>query len=321
MKTHVLLALCALAMSLSPNARAQGFPSKPLRIIVPYPAGGIVDLMARSVSDGLATRLGQPVIVEARPGANASIGTEVVARSDPDGHTLLMGTLALAVNPHLSQVPWHPVDDFIGVAHVGIVANIAAVPASLGVTDLKSFIALARSRPGEINYVNPGNGSSPHVSTELLQQLNGIRLTSVPYKGVPPAIADFLAGAVPFGFFTVPTVVAHVRSGKARAIAIASPLRHKDLPDVPTMIEQGFESSQVNSWYAFTVPKKTPRAAVERLSAELNAVLATEEAVARVEKVGGTVVAGWSVERTTKMIADEYLRWGEVTRKAGIAAK
>jgi tripartite-type tricarboxylate transporter receptor subunit TctC len=321
MRKCLLFAAWALGAAFSHQGGAQEFPSKPLRIIVPYPAGGIVDLMARAPSDSLAAKLGQPVVVEARPGANASIGTEAVARADADGHTLLMGTLALVVNPHLNPVPWHPVDDFVAVAHMGIVANIAAASSSLGVKDLKSFIALAKSKPGEINYINSGNGSSPHVSTELLQQLNGIKLTSVNYKGIPPAIADFLSGTVPFGFFTTPTVGPHIRSGKAQALAIASPVRHKDFPDVPTMTERGFQSSQVNSWYVFLAPKKTPVAAVNRLNKELNAALAEADPVARVEKLGGNVIAGWSVERTNKMIADEFARWGEVTRKAGIASK
>jgi len=313
-----LLAAVLLAPGL---ALAQAYPSKPVRVIVPYPAGGIVDLMTRAVTDGLAPRLGQPVIVEARPGADGSIGTDAVARSEPDGHTLLMATLALAVNPHLSKVPWNPVSDFEGVAHVGVVANIVAVTPSLGVADLKAFVALARSKPGEINYMNPGNGSSPHVSAELLQQVNEIRLTSINYKGVPPAIPDFLAGAVPFGFFPFAVVAPHVRSGKAQAIGIASPLRHKQFPDLATMAEQGFETSQVNSWYAFAAPKKTPRAAIERLNRDINAVLAEEEAIARVDRIGGTVIAGWSADRTTRMIADEYARWAEVIRKSSLAAK
>jgi tripartite-type tricarboxylate transporter receptor subunit TctC len=321
MKMRIVLAVCALGTAFSLQGVAQEFPAKPLRIIVPYPAGGIVDLMARAPSDGLAAKLGQPVLVEARPGANTSIGSEAVARADADGHTLLMGTLAFVVNPHLNPVSWHPVDDFAAVAHMGIVANIAAAPSSLGVKDLKSFIALARSKPGEINYINPGNGSSPHVSTELLQQLNGIKLTSINYKGIPPAIPDFLAGTVHFGFLTAPTVGPHIRSGKAQALAIASPVRHKDFPDVPTMTEQGFGSSQVNSWYVFLVPKKTPAAALNRLNKELNTTLAEAETVARVEKLGGTVIAGWSVEQTNRMIVEEYARWGEVTRKAGISAK
>jgi tripartite-type tricarboxylate transporter receptor subunit TctC len=300
---------------------AQAYPSRPVRVIVPYPAGGIVDLMARAVTDGLGARLGQPVIVEAKPGADASIGTDAVAKAEPDGHTVLLATLALAVNPHLSKVPWHPVNDFEGVAHLGVMANIAAVTPSLGVKDMGALVALARSRPGQINYMNPGNGSSQHVSAELLQQVNNIRLSAIPYKGVPPAIPDFLAGTVPFGFFPFGTIAAHIRSGKAQAVGIASPVRHKQFPDLPTMAEQGFESSQVNSWYAFIVPRKTPPQAIERLNREINAVLAGEEGIARVDKIGGTVIAGWSPQQTTKMIAAEYARWAEVVRKAGLEAK
>lgn len=311
----------AAALAAPCLAFAQAYPSKPVRIVVPYPAGGIVDLMARAVADGLGGALGQPVIVEARPGADGSIGTDAVAKAEPDGHTLLLATLALTVNPHLNKVPWHPVNDFEGVAHVGVVANIAAVTPSLGPRDLRSLVALARAKPGEINYMNPGNGSSQHVSAELLQQVNHIRLNPVPYKGVPPAIPDFLAGTVPFGFFPFGVIAPHIRSGKARAIGIASPVRHKQFPDLPTMAEQGFASSQVNSWYAFVVPKKTPRATIARLNKEINAVLAGEEAIARIDRIGGTVIAGWTPEQTTKLIADEYARWAEVVRKAGLEAK
>jgi tripartite-type tricarboxylate transporter receptor subunit TctC len=310
-----------LALLIPCLALAQAYPSKPVRIIVPYPAGGIVDLMARAVGDGLGAKLGQPVIVEPRPGADASIGTDAVAKADPDGHTVLMATLALAVNPNLSKVPWHPLNDFEGVAHIGVVANVAAVTPTLGVKDLKSFIELARSQPGKINYVNPGNGSSPHVSAELLQLVNGIKLTSINYKGIPPAMADFLAGTVPFGFFPFGTIAGQIRSGKAQAIGIASPIRHKQFPELPTMAEQGFESSQVNSWYAIAVPKKTPRPVIERLNRDLNALLAEEETIARIDKIGGTVIAGWSAQRTTKMFADEFARWADVARKAGLAAQ
>lgn len=309
-----LLALPCLAI-------AQAFPSKPVRVIVPYPAGGIVDLMARAVCDGLGARLGQPVIIEARPGADGSIGIDAAARAEPDGHTLLLATLALTVNPHLNKVSWQPVNDFEGVAHVGIVANIAAAAPSLGVKDLSSLVALARARPGQINYVNPGNGSSQQVSAELLQQVNDIRLNSINYKGIPPAIPDFLAGTVPFGFFPFGTIASHIRSGKAQALGIASPVRHKQFPELPTMAEQGFESSQVNSWYAFVAPKKTPRPVIERLNREINALLAGEETIARVDKIGGTVIAGWSPQQTTSMIAAEYARWAQVVRKAGLEAK
>jgi tripartite-type tricarboxylate transporter receptor subunit TctC len=312
---------CAGLAAWIPQAGAQAFPSKVVRIVVPYPGGGIVDLMARSVADGLAAKLGQQVIVESKPGANASIGTDEVARSDPDGHTLLMATLALTVNPHLNKVPWHPVNDFAGVAHMGVVANIAAVHPSLGVRNLKEFVALLKAKPGQINYVNAGNGSSPHVSTELLAQNTGTKITSVNYKGIPPAIPDFLAGTVPFGFFPYATIVAHIKSGKAIPIAIAAPVRDKQFPELPTMTEQGFGDSQVNSWYAFTVPKKTPAAVIERLNRDLNAVLADPATVARIEKIGGSVVAGWTPAQTDKMIADDYARWARFTKAAGLEAK
>ena len=311
----------AVALLVPALALAQAWPTKQVRIIQPYPAGGIVDLMARSMSDALASKLGQSVIVEPRPGADASIGTEAVAKSEPDGHTLLLATLALAVNPHLNKVPWHPVEDFEGVAHVGVVANVAAVTASLGVKDMKGFVALAKAKPGQINYVNPGNGSSPHVSTELLQQINEIKLTSINYKGIPPAIPDFLSGTVQFGFFTLPTIGPHLRSGKAHALGIALPVRNKQFPEIPTLTEQGFLSSQVNSWYAIVVPKKTPRAVIERLNKELNAVLGEEDTIGRIEKLGGTVIAGWTPQQTTKMIADEFARWADVAQKAGLSAK
>ena len=313
--------LLALALLVPGLALAQAYPSKPVRLIVPYPAGGIVDLMARALGDGLGAKLGQPVIVEPRPGADASIGTDAVAKADPDGHTVLMATLALAVNPNLNKVPWHPVNDFEGVVYIGVVANIPAVTPSLGVKDMKSFIELAKSKPGQVNYVNPGNGSSPHVSTELLQVVNGIKLTSINYKGIPPAISDFLAGTVPFGFFPLGTIAGHLRSGKAQPIGIASPVRHKEFPDIPTMAEQGYASSQVNSWYALAVPKKTQRPVIDRLNRDVNALLGEPETIARFEKVGATVIAGWTPQQTTKMIADEYARWADVAKKAGIAAQ
>jgi len=277
--------------------------------------------MARAVGDGLGTKLGQPVIVKPKPGADASIGTDAVAKAEPDGHTLLMATIALAVTPNLSKVPWHSVNDFEGVVHIGVVANVAAVTPSLGVRDLKSFIELARAKPGQINYVNPGNGSSPHVSAELPQIVNGIKLSSINYKGIPLAIPDFLAATVPFGFFPFGTIAGQIRSEKGLAIGIASPVRHKQFPEILTMAEQGYAGSQVNSWYALAAPEKTPRAAIERLNRDVNVLLAEEETIARIDKVGGTIVAGWSPQQTTKMIADEFSPWADVAKKAGLSAQ
>ena len=155
----------------------------------------------------------------------------------------------------------------------------------------------------------------------MLQVVNGIKLTSINYKGIPPAVPDFLAGTVPFGFFPFGTIAGHLRSGKAQAIGIASPVRHKEFPDIPTIAEQGYASSQVNSWYALAVPKKTPRAVIDRLNHDVNGLLGEPETIGRFEKVGATLIGGWTPAQTTKMIADEYARWADVAKKAGIAAQ
>lgn len=226
-------------------AYPQAFPRKPVRIVVPFPAGGSNDLIARAISDRLAARIGQPVIIESKPGASGSIGTDLVAKSEPDGHTLLLGSLPTAVAPSLMKTPWDPVKDFVGVAYLGVTPNIVAVHPSLGVDDLKGLVALAKQKPGQINYVNPGNGTSPHLGAEVFQFVNQVKFVPVMYKGAPPSITDFVAGEVPVGFYPFGVIVGMVRSGRAKAIALASPVRTKLLPDVPTMTEQGFESNRL----------------------------------------------------------------------------
>ena len=180
------------------NSRAQTFPGKPLRIIVPFPAGGIVDLMARSLSDKLAAGLGQPVLVEARPGANGSLGTEAVAKSDPDGHTLVLATLSHVTTPVLTKTPWHPTKDFTGVAIMGHVANVAVVNPDLPAKSLREFVDYAKARPGKINFINAGAGTSQTMSTELLKRNAVLDMVGIGYKGFPPAIPDILAGQVQF---------------------------------------------------------------------------------------------------------------------------
>lgn len=315
------LAAALLAGAYAQEAAAQGLVSRPVRIIVPYPVGGIVELMARAVSDGLSAKLGVPVIVEAKPGANSAMGTEFVARAEPDGRTLLMATFAFVVTPYLQKVSWDPVRDFAGVAYMGEAVSIAAVHPSVAAKDVKSFIALAKAKPGEINFVVPGTGSSLTFSAILLQMVNDIKLTGINYKGVPPAIPDLLAGRVQFGFFPPPLVTQFIAEGKVNAIAVTAPRRLKQLPEVATMAEQGFRTSQVNSWYTFAAPAKTPRNEVDRLNAALNEVLKDPETTAKVEQIGGSVVTGWTPAETTRLYAEEFARWGDVIRKAGIKAE
>jgi tripartite-type tricarboxylate transporter receptor subunit TctC len=296
----------------------QTFPAKPLRIIVPFPAGGIVDLMARSLSEKLAAGLGQPVLVEARPGANGSLGTEAVAKADPDGHTLVLATLSHVTTPALGKTPWHPTRDFAGVAIMGHIANVAVVHPDLPPRTLREFVEYAKARPGTINYINGGGGTSQTMSTELLKRNVGIDLVGIGYKGFPPAMPDILAGQNQFSFIPFGIAAPHIRGSKLRAIAIASPARNKMFPDLPTMAEAGYAESQVVSWYAYLVPAATPRATVARLNAEFAKVLADPEVIARIEKIGGEPLPAGKPEEVDAMLARELDRWTKLVQATGM---
>jgi tripartite-type tricarboxylate transporter receptor subunit TctC len=301
-----------------PIVQAQSFPSKPLRIIVPFPAGGIVDLMARSLNDKLAAGFGQPVLVEARPGANASLGTEAVAKADPDGHTLVLATLSHVTTPALMKTPWHPTKDFAGVALMGHIANLAAVNPELPAKTLREFVDYAKARPGKINFINAGAGTSQTMSAELFKRNAGLDMVGIGYKGFPPAIPDILAGQVHFSFIPFGVAAPHVRSGKLRALAVASPVRSKMFPEIPTMAEAGYAESQVVSWYAYLVPAATPRPVVARLNAEFARALADAEVIARIEKIGGEPLPAGKPEEVDAMLARELERWTKLVQATGM---
>ncbi len=313
-RTVVTVALLFVAAS----SFAQTFPSKPLRIIVPFPAGGIVDLMARTLNDKLAASLGQPVLVEARPGANGSLGTEAVARSDPDGHTMVLATLSHVTTPALTKTPWHPVKDFTGVVVMGHVANVAVVNPDLPVKTLREFIEYAKARPGKINFINAGVGTSQTMSTELFKRNTGIDLVGIGYKGFPPAVPDILSGQVQFSYMPFGVAAPHIRGGKLRALAVASPSRSKLFPEVPTMAEAGHAESQVISWYAYLVPAATPRAVVARLNAEFGKALADPDVISRIEKIGGDPLPAGKPEEVDSMLARELERWSKLVQATGM---
>jgi tripartite-type tricarboxylate transporter receptor subunit TctC len=317
-KRLFMSALAAALAIAAPIAGAQQFPSRPLRIIVPFPAGGIVDLMARSLNDKLAAQLGQPVLVETRPGANASLGTDAVAKSEPDGHTLLLATLSTVTTPALSKTPWHPVKDFAGVAMMGHVANVAVVHPSLPVQTLKDFVDYARARPGKLNYINAGIGTSPTMGAELFKKNTGIDVVGIGYKGFPPAIPDMLAGQIQFSFMPFGVAAPHVRGGKLRLLAVAAPARNRQFPDAPTMAEAGFADSQVISWYAFIVPVATPRSLIARLNAEFGKALADPDVLARIEKIGGEPLPAGKPEEVDAMVAGEFERWVKLVKETGL---
>lgn len=321
-KLSLLAAGCVAVFgsALSLPASAQSFGTHPVRIIVPYASGGIVDIMARVVSDKLGEKLGVPVVVESRAGANTAIGTDAVARSEPDGHTLLMATSALVITPQLQKVNYDPVTDFVGVGYMGYALSIATVHSSVPATDIQSFIAYAKSKPGELNYLAPGTSSSFTLSAILLEQVNDIKMTAVSYRGVPPGMPDLITGRLHFGFIPAPLAMELVAEGKLNALAVTGDTRLKQLPNVPTMKEQGYESSQVISWYAFAAPAKTPKPILDKLNVALNEVLKEPAIVTRIGEIGGNATAGWTPEQTTKLYADEFVRWGGIIRKGGIKA-
>jgi tripartite-type tricarboxylate transporter receptor subunit TctC len=300
------------------TAKAQTFPTKPLRIIVPFPAGGIVDLMARSLNDKLAAGLGQPVLVEARPGANGSLGTDAVAKSDPDGHTLVLATLSHVTSPLLSKTPWHPTKDFAGVAIMGHVANIAAVNPDVPAKTLREFVDYAKARPGKVNFINAGVGTSQTMSAELFKRNTGLDMVGIGYKGFPPAIPDILSGQVHFSFIPFGVAAPHISSGKLRGLAVAAPARSKLLPQIPTMAEAGYPDSQVVSWYAYLVPAATPKPVVARLNAEFAKALADPEVIARIEKIGGEPLPAGKPEEVDAMLAKEVDRWTKLVQATGM---
>ena len=314
-------ALLAAALALPVAAPAQdAYPSKPVRVIVPYPAGGVVDLVARAVTDRLSTDLGQPFIVEARPGASGNIGIEAMLRSPADGYTILMGVPNLATNPLLmpATTKWKTAD-FAGLGLVGAPPNVFIVPASLPVKTLKEFVDYARARPGQVNVTNPGVGTSNHLGQELFFSLTGLDLQNVMYKGQPQMIPDVASGQVSFSLMTLALAVPHVKEGKLRALAVSAPRRVADLPDVPTVAEAGYPDAMFLPWYGFVASAATPKDIVKKLSDAIQRALAAPEVVTRLEKLGA-LVTPMSGPEFDKLMASESVRWAAVIKQRNIKA-
>ncbi len=301
--------------------RAQdAWPSKPVRVIVPFPAGGVVDLVVRAVTDRLATVLKQPFVVEPRPGANGNIGTEAAARAAPDGYTLLAATPATVTQPLLSQTPRFKTADFVGVGLIGAPPNVFVVTPSLPVKSMKELVEHVRGQPGKLSVTNPGVGTSNHLGQELFFSLTKLQMVDVRYPGQPQMIPDLASGQVHFGLVTAALALPHVREGRLRALAISAPRRWSELPDVPTVAEAGFPDAMFLPWYGIVAPAGTPAPIVRRLSDEILAALAAPEVATRLDKMGTQVTPASSTEFDALM-KSEIERWGRVIKERNIRSE
>lgn len=299
---------------------AQPFPNKPVRIIVPATAGSS-DVFARAMAPRLAKLLGQPVIVEQKPGAGTNLGNDYVAKSAPDGHTILINGLPLVANRFLySKLPYDTERDLAPVIQVADIANVITVHPSLGVSDLRGLIALAKAEPGKLNYGTPGAGSSGHLSAEMLQLKAGVRFTHVPYQGNAQATNDHLGGTLQIGFVNMPVGLQFVRTGKLRAVAVTSARRFDQLPEVPTVNEAlGLSDYELTGWFGLMVQSKTPPDIIARLEADIGAVLKDPSYIEVLRAAGADVIGGSSADFAKRMKLESD-RLGDLIRRSGAKA-
>ncbi|MDR1934828.1 MAG: tripartite tricarboxylate transporter substrate binding protein [Candidatus Accumulibacter sp.] len=297
-------------------AQAQNYPSRPIRLIVPWPAGGGVDTSARIIAQPLSERLGQPIVIENKPGAAGNIGTALAAQEKPDGYTLLMASLSPnAVNPHLyKNLGFDPVKDFAPVALAYTVPSFLVVPAASPINSAKELIAAAKAEPGKLNFGSGGVGSSQHLFAVMLMATTGIDVTHVAYKGTSPSEAALVAGQVDF-MLDVPTCLPFVEAGKLKALGVASPQRNSAQPTIPTLNELGIPVETL-TFYGVMAPANTPKEIVDRLNKEINAILQTPEVLSRLTKLAADPGTG-SPEDFGKFVAGELARYGEIVKLSG----
>ena len=315
----VLVTLLSAALtSASAPALAQPFPSKPIRIVVPYPAGGVVDVIGRSIGEQMSKSLGQPVVVENKVGAASNIGTEFVARSQADGYTLVLASPAHTANISLyPKLSWHPLKSFAPVVMVGVIPNVVVVHPSVPAKTLQEFVAYARSRPGQLNYASAGQGTSVHLSAELIKQVAGIFVVHIPYRGQPEAVTGIISGDVQMMPLTMALAKTRAEAGQVRALAVTSSRRSAAMPELPTIAESGYPGFDVSTWFAFLAPTGTPTEVVAKLNAELTSAMRHPDVSRRLQNAGAELNPGTPAD-LQKFLETDLNRWAEVIRKAGI---
>lgn len=319
MKLFRLLVGVALALAAVPAAAADAaYPSKPVKILVGYPPGGAVDVVARTLGQQLSTILGQPVVIENKPGANTNIAMRTLIDSAPDGYTLMLTANAISANPALYRpAPFDPERDVTPVSGVGRQPVVIAANAGSEFTTLAKLVEAAKAKPGTINYATPGNGSTPHLAVELFTHSAGIKLSHIPYKGGAPAITDVLGGQLPLVAVNALEVLPHVKAGKLRVLAVMSPARSKMLPEAPTIAESGYPGFEASVWYGVIAPARTPADVVAKLHDAVQKALASGEVQGKLSAVGGEVTPGTTAQ-FAQLIHDERVRYEKLVRDANI---
>jgi tripartite-type tricarboxylate transporter receptor subunit TctC len=313
--------LLALAAAFSGSALAQAWPSRPLKLIVPYPPGGSADILARAIGQKLADGLGQSVIVDNRPGAGTAIGAEATAKATPDGYTIMLGTVSShAINPALTPgLKYDPVKDFAPVSMVALIPFVLLVHPSLPARNVRELIALAKAKPGSLNFSSAGSGTSNHLAGELFKSMTGTFMVHIPYKGSAPALTDLLAGQVNLMFDLVLTAQPHVKSGAARALAVTGLERSASLPNVPTVAESGVPGFEVSAWFGFFAPAGTPAAIVTALNAETVKAMRAPDLRERLAGQGADAVSS-TPEQFAAYVKDELAKWTGVVKASGMKA-
>jgi tripartite-type tricarboxylate transporter receptor subunit TctC len=294
------------------------YPDHAIKLIVPVPPGGGVDILSRAIGAKMSQSMGVPVVVENRPGASAAIGTELLARSAPDGYTVMMGYSAHATNPIFSpKLPYDTNKDFSAVAYVGYIPLILVVNPSFPPNSVKELIALAKSKPGQLQFASGGAGAGAHLSGELLKATAGVDLIHVPYKGNAPALTDVLGGQVPMMFDTITTALPHVKAGKLKALAVTSAKRSPLAPEVPTMIEAGLPDFEISAWYVMFAPAGVPHDVLQRLNTEINKAIEDPD-LRRTLGQQGVVFVGGTPEQADAFVHGEIARWAKIIKAKGM---
>ncbi len=323
MKTAIAAFTVMFFCSFSAGAAdpAAGFPDRPIRMVVGFAPGGAPDIIGRLVGQKLGERLGQQIVVDNRPGATGNIGAEIVARAAPNGHTLFMATVSVAISPNFyKSLPFDPVGSFAPVSRVAIVPLLVVVHPSLPVKSIRELIGHAKSKPGVLNYASVGTGSPQHLSAELFKSTAGVNLVHVPYKGGGPATAAILSGESHLFFAGMPPALPHARAGRLRALAVSTAKRSPSAPEVPTVAEAGLPGFEADNWHGVLAPRGTPPAVVAKLNREIVAVLSRDEIQKQLIRAGAEGISS-SPDAFSKFIRAETGKWAKVARQAGVQVK